>query len=72
MNLTNLKDELSTSSYKMTISIGVAPIGPVGPGLHFISENEKNKTSKFAIKLKGGGVVGVGTRPKTIHLFVDK
>ena len=37
---------------------GVASIGPVGPGLHFISKNEKNKTSKLVIKNEGLGRVG--------------
>ena len=28
-------------------------VAPIGPGLHFIQINEKNKTSKFAIKIEG-------------------
>ena len=32
---------------------GVALIGPVGPGLHFILKNEEKKASKFALKLQG-------------------
>ena len=35
--------------------IGVAPTGPVGPDLHFISRIMKNKPSKFAIKNARGG-----------------
>ena len=33
-------------------------VTPIGPGLHFISKNEKNKKSKFAIKNEGVSTQG--------------
>ena len=39
---------------------GVAPKGPVGPGLPFISRIMKNKPSKFAIKNAAGTLADTG------------
>jgi len=36
------------------LHIATTGIAPIGQGLHFISKNEKNKTSKFAIENEGG------------------
>jgi len=48
----------------------VAPIGPIGAGLHFIPNNEKNKTSKFLIKMKGVG--STIESPNSIRALVSK
>ena len=42
---------------------GVAPKGPVGPGLPFISRIMKNKPSKFAIKNAAGTLADTGWAP---------
>ena len=54
-----------THDYSNGTVTDVDPMGQVGPGLHFITKKEKNKTSKFAIKIEGDGVDSTIGSPKS-------